>query len=176
LCSGCVVLAGAGRSAVQPWRELNDFDLTPGQRRLIGWVRLTRKYDVFWFWLLIHWEKGQDEPWYLLSDRVGRHDLIRLYRSRMWTEEMYGDLKGHGFDLETTHLDDEMRISPLVLAVCIAFVWLTALGSWVVKWACVILLTIKIAVIRATFASVGIGSHVVFVLANLSTFASYPIV
>ena len=121
------------RQAGQPWRKLNDFDLAPGQTRIIGWVRLTRKYDAGWFWLILHWEKGQDEPWYLLADRNGRHDLIRLYRRRMWTEEMYGDMKGHGFDLEATHLDDEQRISRLVLAVCIAFVWLTALGSWVVK-------------------------------------------
>jgi hypothetical protein len=41
----------------------------------------------------------------------------------MWTEELYGDLKGHGFDLEATHLDDADRIARLVLAVCINFVW-----------------------------------------------------
>jgi hypothetical protein len=51
----------------------------------------------------------------------------------MWTEEMYGDMKGHGFDLEATHLDDAERISRLVLAVCIAFVWLITLGSRIVK-------------------------------------------
>ncbi|MEZ4634506.1 MAG: hypothetical protein R2856_05940 [Caldilineaceae bacterium] len=32
--------------------------------------------------------------------------LLKLYRTRMWIEEMYGDLKGHGFDLEATQLDD----------------------------------------------------------------------
>jgi hypothetical protein len=131
------VLRQQGRITVrqpsQPWRKLNDFDLAPGETRFIGWVRLTQKYDAGWFWLILHWEKGQDEPWYLLSDRTGRHDLIRLYRRRMWTEEMYGDMKGHGFDLEATHLDDEQRIARLMLAVCITFVWLTALGSWVVK-------------------------------------------
>ena len=46
---------------------------------------------------------------------------------------MYGDLKGHGFDLEATHLDDVDRISRLVLAVCLTFVWLITLGAWVVK-------------------------------------------
>jgi hypothetical protein len=51
----------------------------------------------------------------------------------MWIEEMYGDMKGHGFDLEATHLSDPDRISRLVLAVCITFVWFITLGSWVVK-------------------------------------------
>ncbi len=46
---------------------------------------------------------------------------------------MYGDFKGHGFDLESTHLDDEDRIPRLVLGVCLTFVWLISLGSWVVK-------------------------------------------
>jgi hypothetical protein len=131
------VLRQQGRITVrqpgQPWRKLNQFDLAPGQTCNLGWVRLTQKQDAGWFWLLLHWEKGQDEPWYLLSDRAGQHTLLRLYKVRMWTEEMYGDLKGHGFDLEATHLDDEDRISRLVLGVCLAFVWLMTLGSWVVK-------------------------------------------
>ena len=131
------VLRQQGRITVsqpgQPWCKLNQFDLAPGQTRSLGWVRLTKKQDVGWFWLILHWEKGQDQPWYLLSDRAGQRDLLRLYKVRMWTEEMYGDLKGHGFDLEATHLDDQERISRLVLAVCLAFVGLSALGSWVVK-------------------------------------------
>jgi hypothetical protein len=131
------VLRQQGRITVSPtgekWQKLNQFELAPGQSRTLGWVRLTRRHNVGWFWLVLHWEKGYDEPWYLLSDRAGTHDLLRLYRVRMWTEEMYGDLKGHGFDLEATHLDEEARISRLVLAVCIAFVWFSALGSWVVK-------------------------------------------
>jgi hypothetical protein len=51
----------------------------------------------------------------------------------MWVEETYGDLKGHGFDLEATHLNDADRIARLVLGFCIVFVWLITLGSWVVK-------------------------------------------
>lgn len=115
------------------WRKLNDFGLTEGQTRIIGWVRLTEKHNAGWFWLILHWEQGEDEPWYLVSDRSGGRNLIRLYKIRMWVEEMYGDMKGHGFDLESTHLDDVDRISRLVLAVCLTFVWFIALGSWVVK-------------------------------------------
>jgi hypothetical protein len=115
------------------WTKLNQFDLVPGQTRYLGWVRLTEKHDVGWFWLILHWETGEDDPWYLVSDCQGKRQLINRYRVRMWIEEMYGDMKGHGFDLEATHLDDPDRISRLVLAVCFAFVWLIALGSWVVK-------------------------------------------
>lgn len=131
------VLRQQGRITVQlpgqAWRKLNHFDLAPGQTRTVGWVRLTQKYNAGWFWLVLHWEKGEKEPWYLLADQPGTSALLRLYRIRMWTEEMYGDLKGHGFDLEATHLDDEARIERLVLGLCLTFGWLVALGSWVIK-------------------------------------------
>lgn len=115
------------------WCKLNQFALEEGQTRFIGWVRLTEKHNAGWFWLILHWEQGEEEPWYLVSDCSGQFNLIRTYKVRMWVEEMYGDLKGHGFDLEATHLNDTDRISRLVLAACITFVWLITLGSWVVK-------------------------------------------
>lgn len=126
---GRILVSADGKS----WRKISDFTLAPGETREIGWMRVTRKYNVGWFWLILHWEKGYKEPWYLLSDHSDTRPLLRLYRIRMWTEEMYGDLKGNGFDLETTHLDDEERIARLVLGVCLTFVLLAAQGSWVVK-------------------------------------------
>lgn len=115
------------------WCTLNHFSLEEGQTRYVGWVRLSQLHKAGWFWLILHWEYGEDDPWYLVSDCSGKFNLIRMYKVRMWVEEMYGDLKGHGFDLEATHLNDVDRISRLVLAACITFVWLITLGSWVVK-------------------------------------------
>lgn len=115
------------------WQKINTFDLVEGQTRFIGWVRLSQKHNVGWFWLILHWQAGEDEPWYLVSDRRGGRELIKRYTVRMWMEEMYGDMKGHGFDLEATHLDDPQRISRLFLGVCLTFVWFISLGSWVVK-------------------------------------------
>lgn len=133
------VIRQHGRLLVRPWgdkswRKINDFGLHAGQTQVVGWVRLTRKYDLGWFWLVLHWQKGHDEPWYLVADRqLPTHILLRFYKCRMWTEEMYGDMKGHGFDMEATHLDDQDRIARLVLGIAITFVWLICLGSWVVK-------------------------------------------
>jgi hypothetical protein len=115
------------------WLKINACPLAQGETRIIGWVRLTEKYNAGWFWLILHWESGEDEPWYLVSSRAGARRLINRYRVRMWIEEMYGDMKGHGFDLEATHLGSADRISRLVLGVCITFVWFLTLGSWVVK-------------------------------------------
>lgn len=131
------VIRQNGRTKVrwsgQAWIKLSQLALQKGETRAIGWVHLTQKHDVGWYYLVLHWAKDKDEPWYLVSNRAGARQLIRRYRIRMWIEEMYGDMKGHGFDLEATHLADADRISRPVLAVCITFVWLITLGSWVVK-------------------------------------------
>jgi hypothetical protein len=116
------------------WRKLGTFALAPGQTHQIGWVRVTQQHNYGWLYLVLHWEKGEDDPWYLLTNRnAPAHVIIRRYMRRMWIEEMFGDMKGHGFDLETTHLRDADRITRLILGVCIAYVWLISLGSWVVK-------------------------------------------
>ena len=36
-------------------------------------------------------------------------NTLKYYRRRMWCEEMHGDLKKHGFDLESTMLHDFLR-------------------------------------------------------------------
>lgn len=115
------------------WTNINTFPLSEGETRVVGWVRLTEKFNVGWFWLVLHWAEGEKDPWYLVSDSNDTPFLLRRYRRRMWIEEMYGDLKGHGFDVEATHLLHADRISRLMLGICITFVWFLCLGSWVVK-------------------------------------------
>jgi hypothetical protein len=121
------------QSEGQPWRKLSEFELAPDDTRFIGWVQLTLKHQASDYWLVLHWEKGEEDPWYLVSDMPGRHNVIQRYKLRMWVEEMYGDFKGHGFDLEATHVSDTIRLDRLLLAICLAFVWLIAVGSRVVK-------------------------------------------
>lgn len=115
------------------WTKIEEIPLQRGQTLCVGWVRLTQKHDCGWFWLILHWDSHEVEPWYLISDVQGEHRLLRRYRIRMWIEEMFGDMKGHGFNLEATHLDDPERLSRLFLGVAFTFVWLIAVGGWVVK-------------------------------------------
>jgi uncharacterized protein (UPF0335 family) len=52
---------------------------------------------------------------------------------RKWIEEMFGDMKGHGFNLEDSHLRHFLRLSRLTLAVVLLYVWLITFGSRVIK-------------------------------------------
>ena len=115
------------------WAAVSTIPVQEGQTLYLGWVRWTKLENFGWVQLVAHWGRGEDEPWFLVTDRVAGTWTIRLYKKRMWVEELFGDLKGHGFDLEATHLQSLDRLSRLSLAAMIVYVWLIALGSRVIK-------------------------------------------
>lgn len=55
------------------------------------------------------------------------------YYRRMWIEEMFGDLKRHGFDLEQTMLRHFLRLSRLTLAVALLYLWMIATGTRAIR-------------------------------------------
>lgn len=118
--------------AAQPSGRLCELPLVEGQTRYLGPVELTAKH-AYAAQVVVHWKRREDEPWFLASDCPVGPATLRLYRRRMWTEELYGDLKGHGFHLEATRLGDRKRLERLVLAVLLVFLWLIVLGSRVIK-------------------------------------------
>lgn len=117
----------------QDWFPIRQIEIQPGQTVAVGWVWIARTHPFGPTWLMLHWQMGEDEPWILISDQAGQRRSLRLYAKRMWIDELNGDLKGHGFDLEATHLGDAARIETLLLGVALAYVWLISLGSWLVK-------------------------------------------
>jgi hypothetical protein len=121
------------RASGGEWAAVATLPVEEGQTLYLGWIRWTRSENFGWVQLLAHWQTGEDQPWFLVTDHPAGSWTIRLYKKRMWVEELFGDLKGHGFDLEATHLQDFDRLSRLVLAAMIIYVWLIALGSRIVK-------------------------------------------
>ncbi|NDJ77370.1 MAG: IS4 family transposase [Chloroflexi bacterium] len=112
------------------WRRLDSLPLKPGETIWLGHVVLT-KASAYPTHLLLHWAKGEKEPWFLASNLLLPRPILRLYRRRMWLEELFGDMKGHGFDLEHSRLRHFLRLSRLTLAVCLLYVWLVAMGEHV---------------------------------------------
>jgi hypothetical protein len=114
------------------WRSFGDVIEKPGQSYWLGRGLLTFKH-AHPTNLLAHWKKGEKEPWLLATNLPSRQKTLSAYRRRMWIEEMFGDMKGNGFDLESTHLRHFLRLSRLTLAVALLYVWLIAMGSKVIK-------------------------------------------
>ncbi len=110
------------------WRPFRSFIQKPGQSLWLGHGYLTSK-EIYPTNLLIHWEVGEEEPWCLATNLPDRMTALKDYRRRMWTEEFHGDIKKHGFDLESTMLQDFLKLSRLTLAVAFLYVWLVSIGG-----------------------------------------------
>lgn len=95
-------------------------------------TRLTRKHGHT-VNIIIYWQAGQDEPWLLATNLASLREGLRAYKRRMWIEEMFGDFKKHGFDLESSHLRHFLRLSRLTLIIAFLYFWLVAFGSQVIK-------------------------------------------
>ena len=112
------------------WKRLDSFNLRRGQMLWLGKALLTkaRPYPTH---MVLYWKAGEKEPWYLATNQLSAQPAVRLYKRRMWIEEMFGDMKGHGFDLELSRLRTPQRLSRLTLVVCILYVWLVTTGEFV---------------------------------------------
>jgi len=127
----CAAAKGQPSSQTR-WQRLGDLIHHPGQSIWLGPALLTAEY-AHPVNLLLHWKVGEDEPWLLATSLLSRRDTLRAYRRRMWIEEMFGDLKGNGFDLESTHLRHFARLSRLTLAAALLCVWLVSTGARGIK-------------------------------------------
>lgn len=92
----------------------------------IGYLAINHIYRVN---LLVHWKRGEKEPWCLATNLPDKRMSLRFYARRPWIEEMFGDFKKHGFDLEKTKLCHFQRLSRLTLAVAILYVWIVSRGT-----------------------------------------------
>jgi len=110
------------------WRSFGSFVHKAGQSRWLGNGCLTAS-KIYPTNLLVHWRSGEEEPWCLATNLPDRELTLRFYRRRMWIEEMFGDMKKHGFDLESTRLHHFLRLSRLMLAVAWLYVWLISVGT-----------------------------------------------
>lgn len=114
------------------WRRFDSLISRRRQRVWLPQALLTEKHG-YQVNLIAYWKSGEKEPWLLATNYPELRPALRAYRKRMWIEEMFGDFKGHGFDLESTQLRHFLRLSRLMLAVALLYLWLIAYGSKVIK-------------------------------------------
>lgn len=120
------------RDGQDEWIPLSTFITKTGQRQWLGSCLLTPQHG-FNTNVHIEWQTGEDEAWILATNFETEQETRQAYHRRMWIEEMFGDLKGNGFDLESTKLRHVQRLSRLTLAVVLLLLWLLDLGSRVIK-------------------------------------------
>ena len=79
--------------------------------------------------LLCCWAKGYKEPLYLVTNMSSADEACRLYAKRFRIETFFSDQKSRGFYLQKSHLADPTRLSRLLMAACLAYIWIIHLGA-----------------------------------------------
>lgn len=82
---------------------------------------------------LIGWWSGRyDGPLYLVTNLSSGYQACKYYRRRFQIETFFSDQKSRGFHLHKSHLSDPTRLSRLLLAACLAYLWIICQGLLVI--------------------------------------------
>ena len=114
------------------WQSLGSFVKKAGDRAWLPKGFLTQQH-AFPASVLVYWQAGEKEPWCLATNMSDHTLVLQYYKRRMWIEEMFGDLKRHGFDLESTMLRTPEHLSRLTLVVAYLFDWLISAGAKIIR-------------------------------------------
>src|SRR5438093_11438215 len=75
------------------------------------------------------WAKGYQEPLYLVSNMDAAEEACRYYQKRFCIETFFSDQKSRGFHIQKSHIADPQRLSRLLIAACLAYIWVVYLGA-----------------------------------------------
>jgi hypothetical protein len=112
----------------ETWTSLEDLGVTRGNRAFRKGVLFTKKaygpvMVVAW------WGRAYTEPIYLVSNLASVQAACDWYRKRAQIETFFSDQKSRGFQLDRSHVNDPARVTRLMLAACLAYLWVIYLGT-----------------------------------------------
>jgi len=79
------------------------------------------------------WRKGYQEPIYLVTNFELTEEACHWYQKRFKIETFFSDQKSRGFHLHKSHLSNPARLARLMLAACLAYLWIVYLGVWSIR-------------------------------------------
>jgi Transposase DDE domain len=102
--------------------------IKPGTLIALQEVKFTR--DAYGpVMVLSCWAKGYHEPLYMVSNMDAAEEACRYYQKRFRIETFFSDQKSRGFHLHKSHISDPQRLARLLIAACLAYIWIVYLGS-----------------------------------------------
>ena len=86
------------------------------------------------------WAKEHKEPIYLVTNMDLVDEACHWYSKRFRIETFFSDQKSRGFHLNKSHISDPLRLSRLMIAACLAYLWIIFLGTLAIleDWVAVI--------------------------------------
>lgn len=74
------------------------------------------------------WERGYRQPIFLVTNIELTGEACHWYKKRFQIETFFSDEKSRGFYLHKSHLSDPERLGTLMIAACLAYLWIIYLG------------------------------------------------
>lgn len=79
------------------------------------------------------WASRYEEPIFMVSNLDSPYLACRYYKRRFRIETFFSDQKSRGFHIHKSHLADPVRLSRLLIAACLAYIWMIAQGLQVMS-------------------------------------------
>ena len=106
---------------------LDEIHLQPGNCLALPDVHVTQ--DEYGPVLVVAWwRKDAQEPIYLVSNMELAEEACYWYGKRFRIETFFSDQKSRGFHLDKSHISDPERMCRLLIAACLAYIWMIYLG------------------------------------------------
>jgi len=107
--------------------SFDDIDIQPGHRIALPDVAITHQaygpvLAIAW------WQIGYQDPIYLITNMELAAEACYWYAKRFRIETFFSDQKSRGFNMQKSHISDPDRLSRLMIAACLAYIWIIYLG------------------------------------------------
>lgn len=123
----------------ETWLQLHELGLEPGDYVCLSGVGFTQQaYGPVL--VLVWWHPDYQNPLYLVSNFELGQEAIYWYRRRFKIETFFSDQKSRGFHLHKSHINTPQRLARLMIAACLAYLWIVWLGVIAKReeWRCLI--------------------------------------
>ena len=115
----------------QNWRKVATFAKQQGSLVTAYQVAFTQTAALS-LNLVAWWGASYAEPIYLVTNLPNGSRACWFYKRRFRIETFFSDQKSRGFHIHKSHLSDPIRISRLLIAACLAYIWMIGLGLFVI--------------------------------------------
>jgi hypothetical protein len=109
------------------WQRVDSFEVTHGRLKIIPEIAFTQSAALPAN-LVVWWGAQYDVPLFLVTSLPTASRAAYFYRRRFRIETFFSDQKGRGFHIHQSHLADPARVGRLLIAACLAYVWMIGLG------------------------------------------------
>lgn len=108
-------------------RPIRHYPLVRGKNLHLHQVGFTKPADVI-LNVISGWDRPYEEPIFLVTNLNNSTQACRFYRKRFHIETFFSDQKSRGFQIHQSHLSEPARLSCLLIAACLAYLWMIDQG------------------------------------------------